>query len=71
MIPDALEPYLETHVMLKKSGRKLVLARESVQMIAETLAYPHLQRVQGGISHNSGGECTCGVSSCGACRTTT
>jgi hypothetical protein len=53
--------------MHKKSGKKLVLARESVQKIAEIAAYPHLNRVQGGISHNSGGECTCGISSCGHC----
>jgi hypothetical protein len=54
--------------MQKKPGKKLVLARESVAMLAESVANPHLNRVQGGISHNSGGECTCGLSSCGACR---
>jgi hypothetical protein len=57
--------------MQKKKGKKLVLARESVLKIAENAAYPHLNRVQGGISNNSGGECTCGISSCGACRNTT
>ncbi|HLX10609.1 MAG TPA: hypothetical protein VKY89_22360 [Thermoanaerobaculia bacterium] len=53
--------------MQKKSPKKLVLARESVLMIAEAIANPHLIRAQGGISHNTGGECTCGLSSCGAC----
>jgi hypothetical protein len=54
--------------MQKNRGKKLVLARESVLKIAENIANPHLNRAQGGISHNSGGECTCGPSSCGACR---
>jgi len=53
--------------MQKKAGKKLVLARESVQMLAQAIANPQLLRVQAGISHNSGGECTCGISSCGAC----
>ena len=53
--------------MQKKRGKKLVLARESVLMIAESIPNPHLIRAQGAISHNSGGECTCGISSCGAC----
>lgn len=57
--------------MQKRNGKKLVLARESVLKIAEIAAYPHLNRIQGGISHNSGGECTCGPSSCGPCINTT
>lgn len=61
-------PFLETIAMQKRSSKKLTLARESVLKIAEVAANPHLNQVQGGISHNSGGECTCGISSCGPCR---
>jgi len=53
--------------MHKKAGKKLVLARESVLMIAQAVSNPQLLRVQAGISQNSGGECTCGISSCGHC----
>lgn len=67
MVPCAPACLLVTVAMQKRPGKKLVLARESVLRIAEIAAYPHLNRVQGGFSHNSGGECTCGLSSCGHC----
>jgi hypothetical protein len=72
MDPGVRGALSETIVMQKRSGKKLVLARESVVKIAETVAYPHLNRAQAGfISHGSGGECTCGPSSCGPCINTT